>query len=153
MLKQPGAFFYRGGSVLAVVAIVFGEGTLDCFAGLTGAFLDASHEFVFFAFDELEVIIGEVRPALFYFAFGDVPISFDLKLIHFLFPLDLGFFFYGQGHIKILTAKPSRANSLRMGCAKIPELAQKVSGEPVIKILRRFLSFFDRPGARIDEAS
>jgi hypothetical protein len=46
------------------------------------AFLDASNQFIFLAFDELQIIIRQAREALLQFAFGNVPIRFEFKDAH-----------------------------------------------------------------------
>ena len=58
------------------------DGVFDGFAGLAGAALDAADEFVHLAVGVLEVVVGEVGPLLFEFAFDDVPVAFDFEFIH-----------------------------------------------------------------------
>ncbi len=58
------------------------DGVFDGFAGLAGAALDAADEFVHFAVCVLEVVVGEVGPLLFEFAFDDVPVAFDFEFSH-----------------------------------------------------------------------
>jgi len=66
-----------------------GEGVLglfdsvfDGFAGLAGAALDAADKFVHFAVGVLEIVVSEVGPLLFEFAFDDVPVAFDFEFSH-----------------------------------------------------------------------
>ena len=51
-------------------------------SGLAGAFLDATNQFIFFSFDELQIVVSELRQLLFHFALGNVPGSFDRKRAH-----------------------------------------------------------------------
>jgi hypothetical protein len=57
----------------------------DFLFGLTGAFLDATNQLIFFSFDELQIIVGQLRQLLFHFALGDVPVSFGCKRAHIIF--------------------------------------------------------------------
>jgi hypothetical protein len=65
-------------ALAATLGVAVFKGFLDGFAGLAGALLDATDEFVLFAFGVLEIVVGEVRPLLDEFAFDDVPVAFDL---------------------------------------------------------------------------
>ena len=49
---------------------------------LTGAFLDATDQFIFFSVDELQIVINQLCQSLFHFAFGNVPVSFGYKFAH-----------------------------------------------------------------------
>jgi hypothetical protein len=72
-----------GGAVMAVFTLpAFLNGAAEIFARLAGAFLDATNEFIFFAFGELEVIMSELRKLLFKLAHHDVPIAFNLECCH-----------------------------------------------------------------------
>jgi hypothetical protein len=53
------------------------QGVADFFLRLAGAFLNAAQQFIFFAFDESQIVIGQLRKLLFQFAFGNVPVSLD----------------------------------------------------------------------------
>ena len=68
------------------------NGLFDGFARFASAFLNATQQFIFRAFGEGEVIVGELRPLLFQFAFGDVPVAFDFKFSHSSF-FEFGFLF------------------------------------------------------------
>jgi hypothetical protein len=72
-------------SGLPFAAATFIHCVLDCFPSLTGAFLDAANQFVFLAFDELQVVIGELREFLFQLALGNVPVSFGGERAHIIF--------------------------------------------------------------------
>ena len=52
------------------------------FTGFARAFLDPADQFFLFAFGELEIVIRELRPFLFQFALGDVPVAFDFECSH-----------------------------------------------------------------------
>jgi hypothetical protein len=60
----------------------FAQGAFHILAGFARGFLDAANQFIFLAVHELKIIVGELGPFLFHFAFGDVPIAFNLKFIH-----------------------------------------------------------------------
>lgn len=60
----------------------FFQRVFDFLLSLTGAFLDASEQFIFLTFDKLQVVIGQLREFLFHLALGDVPVSFDDKCAH-----------------------------------------------------------------------
>ena len=68
-----------------LAAAAFIHGAFDFLSGLAGAFLDAANQFVFLAFEELQVVIGELRKFLFQLALGNVPISFGGKSAHMIF--------------------------------------------------------------------
>jgi len=51
----------------------------DRFTGLAGALLNPAHQFGLLAFDELQIVIRELRPLLLQLAFGDVPVTFDFE--------------------------------------------------------------------------
>ena len=63
-------------------SILFLDRFFDCFTGLPGALLDAAHQFVLLAVEELQVIIREIGPLLFQLTFGNVPVAFDFEFIH-----------------------------------------------------------------------
>jgi hypothetical protein len=63
----------------------FVHGAFDFFPGLAGALLDAADQFIFLAFDELQVVIGELREFLFQLALGNVPVSFGGESAHMIF--------------------------------------------------------------------
>jgi len=63
----------------------FAHRRFDFLFGLAGAFLDATNQLIFFSFDELQIIVGELRQFLFHFALGDVPVSFGCKRAHIIF--------------------------------------------------------------------
>jgi hypothetical protein len=44
--------------------------------------LNAANQFIFFAGSELKIVVGEPGPFLFYFALGNIPITFDFKFIY-----------------------------------------------------------------------
>ena len=56
-------------------SILFLDRFFDCFTGLPGALLDAAHQFVLLAVEELQVIIREIGPLLFQLALGNVPVK------------------------------------------------------------------------------
>jgi len=58
-----------------VATTTFVRGVLDVFSGQAGAFLDAPHQFILHAFDELQVVMRKPRKFLFQPALGDVPVS------------------------------------------------------------------------------
>jgi len=66
--------------VYATAAFV--HGSFDFFPGLSGAFLYAANQFIFLAFDELQIVIREPCKFLFQPAFGNVPVSFGGKNGH-----------------------------------------------------------------------
>jgi hypothetical protein len=68
-------------SAIAVSAGSF-DGLFHRFTGFSGALLDAAQQFVLFAFEVLEVIVGEIGPLLFEGAFDDVPVTFDFECCH-----------------------------------------------------------------------
>jgi hypothetical protein len=70
---------------LVFATAAFVHGAFNFFSGLTGAFLDAAYQFVFFAFDELQVVIGELCKFLFQLALGNVPVSFGGEHAHIIF--------------------------------------------------------------------
>ena len=51
---------------------------LDSLLRGSGAFLNASEEFVRLAFLKLKIVVGERRPFLFEGAFENVPVAFDI---------------------------------------------------------------------------
>ena len=69
-----------------LVATTGGAGLLERlfnrFPGFAGALLNSADQFVRLAFDELEIVIRELRPFLFQFALGDVPVAFDFECCH-----------------------------------------------------------------------
>jgi hypothetical protein len=73
-------FTRRIHSVFATAAFV--HGALDFFPGVAGAFLDAANQFIFLAFDELQVIVGELGEFLLQLALGNVPVSFGGESAH-----------------------------------------------------------------------
>jgi hypothetical protein len=60
----------------------FVEGAFHRRTGLAIAFLDATHQFVLFASDELKIVIRECRPLLFDFASEDIPVRFAFEFVH-----------------------------------------------------------------------
>jgi hypothetical protein len=66
--------------VYATAAFV--HGSFDFFPGLPGVFLDAANQFIFLAFDELQIVIREPCKLLFQLALGNVPVSFGGKNAH-----------------------------------------------------------------------
>jgi hypothetical protein len=66
-------------------AAAFIHGVFDFRLRLAGAFLDAPDQFIFLAFDELQVVIGKLREFLFQLALGDVPVSFGGESAHMIF--------------------------------------------------------------------
>ena len=54
------------------------DGGLNGLLRGSGAFLNASEEFVRLAFLELKIVVGERRPFLFEGAFENVPVAFDV---------------------------------------------------------------------------
>jgi hypothetical protein len=52
---------------------------VDGFLGVARALLDAPNQFVFLPFLIAEIVIGQLTVLLFEFAFGDIPIAFDMK--------------------------------------------------------------------------
>jgi len=55
---------------------------LDSFQGFACAFLNPAIKDIVLAFDELEVIVRQVRPFFLQFAFDDVPVAFNFEGIH-----------------------------------------------------------------------
>ena len=66
----------------AAGAAGFFDRFFDGFTGFAGGLLDAANEFVLFAFNILEVVVGELGPFFFQLAFGDVPVAFDFECVH-----------------------------------------------------------------------
>jgi len=64
-------------SCLLLAAITHIIGTFAILPGLSGTFLDASDQFVLFALNELQIVIGQLCKLLFDPAFDDIPLSFD----------------------------------------------------------------------------
>ena len=60
----------------------FVEGVFHGHPGLARALLDATDQFVLFAFDVLQIVIRELGPFLFQLALGDVPVAFDFECSH-----------------------------------------------------------------------
>jgi hypothetical protein len=54
----------------------------DHFTGFAGAFLNPAQQFFLFALDVLQIVIRELGPFLFQFAFGNVPVTFDFECSH-----------------------------------------------------------------------
>jgi len=67
----------------------FAHRVFNFLSGLAGAFLDATGQFIFFSFDELQVVVGQLRQFLFHFAFGNVPVSLGGKHAHIILVLFL----------------------------------------------------------------
>jgi hypothetical protein len=65
-------------------AEAFVDRLFNLLLGLTGAFLNATNQFIFFALGELQIVIGELREFLFQLALGNVPVSFGSKYAHIL---------------------------------------------------------------------
>jgi hypothetical protein len=61
---------------------VFLDRLLDGFMGFAGALLDPAVQFVALAVGVLEIVIRELGPLLFQFAFGNVPVAFDFERSH-----------------------------------------------------------------------
>lgn len=70
--------------ILTVTAATLFGGDFD-FSRVAGPFLNAANQFVFLAFNELQIVAKDLRKFLFQFAFGDVPISLDDLSAHNLF--------------------------------------------------------------------
>ena len=60
----------------------------DAFFRFAGARLDATDDFVFFAFLEKKIVVRELCPFLFRFAFDFVPAAFEFELCHSVVLLD-----------------------------------------------------------------
>ena len=58
------------------------DGLFDGFTRFASAFLNATKQFIFRAFGESEIVVGELRPLLFQLALGDVPVAFNFKFSH-----------------------------------------------------------------------
>jgi hypothetical protein len=65
-----------------VATAAFVHGTFDFFLCAASAFLNASNQFIFFALDELQIVIRQLRKFLFQLALGNVPVSFGGKSAH-----------------------------------------------------------------------
>ena len=76
--------FIRG-THLTTATGTFIHRALNFFPGLPGAFLDAPDQFIFLAFDELQVVIRESCEFLFQLALGNVPVSFGCESAHMIF--------------------------------------------------------------------
>jgi len=61
---------------------VFLDRVFDHFTGFTGELLNPANQFLLPAFGVTKIIIRELRPFLFQFAFGDVPVAFDFECGH-----------------------------------------------------------------------
>lgn len=68
-------------SGIAGIAGIF-DRFFNSFTGFTSAFLNSAQQFLLLAFDELKIVVGELSPFLFQFAFRDVPVAFDFESIH-----------------------------------------------------------------------
>jgi hypothetical protein len=66
--------------VVATAAFVYGA--FDFFLGAASPFLDTANQFIFFALDELQIVIRQLRKFLFQLALGNVPVSFGGKSAH-----------------------------------------------------------------------
>jgi hypothetical protein len=73
-------------SVFATAAI-FIHDAFDVRPCLAGTFLDATDQFIFLAFDKLQIIVRQFRKFLFQLALGNVPVSFDFEGAHKFYPL------------------------------------------------------------------
>jgi hypothetical protein len=58
------------------------DGFFDRFAGFPGALLNAAQQFILLAFRKLQIVIRELGPFLFEFAFGNIPVTFYFKRVH-----------------------------------------------------------------------
>ncbi len=67
----------------------FLENFFNDFSSFASALLNAAEQFLLLAFDELEVVVCELRPLLFQFALGNVPVAFDFEFVHCRLGLDL----------------------------------------------------------------
>jgi hypothetical protein len=65
-----------------LVAAAFTDRLFNFFPRLAGAFLNATDQFVFLAFGELQIVIRKLRKFLFQLALGNVPVSFGCKSAH-----------------------------------------------------------------------
>jgi hypothetical protein len=58
------------------------DGLLHLLPRFTGSLLDAADQFALLAFNELKIVIGELGPLLFQFAFDDIPVAFHFQRVH-----------------------------------------------------------------------
>jgi len=58
------------------------ERFFDRFESFSGCLLNPAEQLITLAFDVLKVFIRELRPFLFEFAFGDVPVALDFEFCH-----------------------------------------------------------------------
>ena len=86
-LNARNSWFVASRIHLVFATAAFVHGAFDFFSGLAGAFLDAANQFVFLAFDELQVVISELCKFLFQFALGNVPVSFGGESGHMILAL------------------------------------------------------------------
>ena len=61
-------------------AIVFFQQTMNIGRSGTDSLLNATHQFVFLAFDVGQVVIGQIAVSLFEFPFNHIPITFEIEL-------------------------------------------------------------------------
>jgi hypothetical protein len=64
---------------------IFLNGVFDHFTRFAGELLNPAKQFFFLAVGVTEIVVRELRPFLFQFAFGDVPVAFDFKCSHIIF--------------------------------------------------------------------
>ena len=67
---------------LVFATAAFVHGAFDFFLGAASPFLYAANQFIFFAIDELQIVIRKPREFLFQFALGNVPVSFGGESAH-----------------------------------------------------------------------
>jgi len=61
---------------------IFLDRVFDHFTGFAGEFLNSANQFFLLTFAVTEIIIGELRPFLFQFTLGDIPVAFDFERVH-----------------------------------------------------------------------
>ena len=76
------------GLVVSLLAATIGIGVFDRLfyglTGFTGAFLNTTDEFCFFAFGKLEIVVCEIRPLFLELALDNIPFPFDFEFVHYL---------------------------------------------------------------------
>ena len=78
-VRRPFLAVHEGALGLATAIL---DRPLDHLAALAGALLYPADEFLLFAFNICEIIVGELSPFLLDFALGDVPVSFEFECFH-----------------------------------------------------------------------
>jgi hypothetical protein len=68
--------------LFTVAGVVFLHHFFDCFTRFARALLNAAQQLLLHALDIMEIVVGEVGPFLFQFAFRDVPVAFDFECVH-----------------------------------------------------------------------